>query len=187
MAVYTELGPDGLTELTNVDDGIVAKRSEMLAAAGHATRRHGPAVAEAQLEARAMRQLDPITRTTTDWEKGTRHRANRHATAFTSRAALVFAEAVVWNSAERAAAFANADRKPVGAQEWKSVWINVPARRVFGDDFREHVHGRTRVGSVANPQGTQPTVFGDDALVKVLYRREPAGHDWLPYTCYIEP
>lgn len=185
-AVYTELGADGLVELTNLDDGIVALRAEMLAAAGHAMRRHGPSVTVAQLEARATRGRDPITGTRTDWETGNQHGSSRHATAFTSREALVFAEAVAWNSPQRAAACAQADTLPIDDEERNHASVSLPARQVFGDDFRRHVHGRTRLGSIKNPQGSQPTVFADSATVTVLYRRERGGA-WLPYTCYVNP
>lgn len=187
MGIYTELGPDGLIELTNMDDGIVGLRMKLMAGAGHATRRHGPDVTVAQLEARAMHKEDPITGTTTDWETGAEHKSSQHATAFTSREALVFAEAVSFGSREVQEARAYSDSLPDGHRFRNLAKAQLPASRVFGTGFRHHVHGRSRTGRAINPTGCVPTQFSNDATIVMMYKRQSPQHEWLPYTCYIKP
>jgi len=177
--VYPEQGPKGLHDLTMRDDGIVALRSGWMDAGGHARRRHGGGVTEEQLGERAEEGKDPANGSGVDWETGREHSRVRHATAFVSDTDLVFAEAAVWNSREGRAAIAEAE-----ALGEDRVDVKLKAAGVFGPDFRRHVHGRTRVGSSANPQGSVPTMFGDDTRIVVVYRRYDADSPWRAYTCY---
>ncbi|HEY1175526.1 MAG TPA: hypothetical protein VGF17_05165, partial [Phytomonospora sp.] len=177
--VYPEQGPKGLHDLTMRDDGIVALRSGWLDAGGHARRRHGGNVSQGQLGDRATAGKDPANGSGVDWETGRPHSPVRNATAFTSDAALVFAEAAAWNSAEGRAAIAEADATGAARAE-----VLLPAADVFGPDFRAHVHGRTRIGSRSSPQGVAPTEFPDDTRIVAVYRRDAVDAPWVAYTCY---
>lgn len=177
--VYPEQGPKGLHDLTMRDDGIVALRSGWMDAGGHARRRHGGGVTEEQLKERAEEGKDPANGSGMDWETGRPHTPVRNATAFTSDASLVFAEAAVWNSREGRAAIAEAEAAGLPRAE-----VIVRAADVFGPDFRRHVHGRTRIGSARNPQGVASTVFTDDTRIVTVYRRDDANSPWAAYTCY---
>lgn len=179
--VFPEQGPKGLLDLTTRDDGIVAVRSRWMDAGGHARLRHGGVVTEQQLKDRAMYGKDPVNGSTTDWETGRPHRPPRHATAFTSDAAMVFAEARAWDSKDGRAARADAE-----AGGHVMARVEQPAKEVFGPDFRTHIRGQTRVGSPRNPQGAVDTQFSDETRIVTLYLRADTNSPWMAYTNYPE-
>ena len=114
----------------------------------------------------------------TDWEHGDNHPPTRHATAFSSDAAAVYAEMAVWDYPAGRQTRADADAGGGLAFE-----VSVAAKEVFGQSFRDHVRGWTRVGSQSNPAGVQPTEFPDDTVIVALYRHESVQDEWRAYTC----
>ena len=182
--VYTEQGPDGLQDLLARDDGIIALRLKWMDAGGHAHLRHGGHITDTQLQHRVLHGHDPITTTTTDWEHGKRHKYGRHATAFTSNAALVFAEMYIWNSPQGQQAKAKAE-DPKNPQSWFTV--EIPAVDIFGPKFRDHLRGWSLVGTKNNPISAVPTNFGNNTVIKAVYFRRPSKNEWQLYTCYPDP
>jgi len=182
--VYTEQGPDGLQDLLARDDGIIALRLKWMDAGGHAHLRHGEHITDTQLQHRALYGHDPITTTTTDWEHGKRHKCGRHATAFTSNAALVFAEMYIWNSPQGQQARAAADNPH---KQEKAFSVEIPATDIFGPTFRSYIRGWTRTGTQKAPISVTPTNFGDNTVIKAFYFRDSPSSEWKLYTCYPDP
>ncbi|MGH3712824.1 MAG: hypothetical protein ACRDT4_05100 [Micromonosporaceae bacterium] len=184
--VFTEVGPEGLRDLLDRDDGMIAMRSRWLDAGGHARLRHGGAVTEERLKRRALDGEDPVSGTTMDWEHGGNHRLPRHATAFASDADAVYAEMAIWdNPAGRAARLAS-DQATAPLDQVRYT-VRVPATDVFGPGFRDHIRGCTRLGSPNNPQGTTPTVFPDDTVIVAVYQRDSPTSPWRAWTLYPKP
>jgi hypothetical protein len=177
--VYTEQGgPTGLADLRDRDDGIIAARADWLRRGGHAVDRHGGHVTDQQLQDRAWHNHDPLTGNTSDWEHVGEHHCGREATAFTSDAALMYAEMRVHDRPEVQARLR--EEEQAGGVEFK---VAVPAASVLGSNFRDHLRGYSRVGSVKHPTGATATHFPHNTQIAVMYRRAPAG-DWVAYTCY---
>lgn len=178
--VFTEQGgPAGFADFVARGGALLAFQLQWLLAAGHVLDRHGPALTDHQLRARARNGIDPITGTRTDWERGSKHKYGRHATAFTSAQSLAYAEMRVHDSR------ANQERRNTAdADDELQYQIAVPAEWVFGADFRTHLRGWGRVGSKEHPQGTQPTIFPDSTHILVVYARSDTASEWVAYTCY---
>ncbi|GLZ80301.1 hypothetical protein Afil01_51080 [Actinorhabdospora filicis] len=179
MRVFVEQGEDGMADLLDRDDGIVGERLRYLEAGGHAVGRHGGQVTGEQLQARASEGLDPMNGSTTDWYHGLEHNMPRHATAFTSNAALVFAEAAAAHSR-----VARAERAAADAERLDYIYVILPAREVFGDRFARHMHGYTRKGGPTRPAPTERTVFGESTKIVTHYKREAPGEPWVPVSCF---
>jgi len=182
--VYTEQGPDGLQDLLARDDGIIALRLKWMDAGGHAHLRHGEHITDTQLQHRALYGHDPITTTTTDWEHGKRHKYGRHATAFTSNAALVFAEMYIWNSQDCQQKRQNAENSHPPQERFV---IRLPAVEVLGPNFRNYIRGWTRTGTRKNPGPIVPTHFPDDTKIVASYQRTSSANEWHLITCYPDP
>ncbi len=180
--VFTEQGPAGLADLRKRDNGLVALRLGWLDAGGHARLRHGADVSERRLQERVMYGRDPITGTTTDWEHGGGHRVGRHATAFTDNTALVFAEMRIWDNPE-----CRAKRERAEANNDDRFTVRLPAASVLGPQFRDYIHGWSRVGDRKHPLGAAPTTFPDDTELVAIYRRDAPNEQWRLYRCYPTP
>lgn len=159
---------------------LVGFRYDWVDAGGHAGQRHNYVVAgESKQKDRCMNGIDPITGNTTDWETGKSHKYSKKASAFVSQASLVFAEAKVFTSPEGISARQTADQ----FGEYRMV-INVPAKRIFGATFRDHIVGWERVGTKRNPTGTTPATFADDTMIRAVYHRHPAKGQWYLHTMF---
>lgn len=179
MRVFVEQGEHGMADLLDRDDGIIAERLRYLDAGGHGVGRHGEKVTDEQLRARAKDGLDPMNGTTLDWHHGREHKHPRHATAFTSDAALVYAEAAVAHSRAVREAKVEADED---GREY--IYVTLPAREIFGADFARHMRGFTRVGGTKRPAGVRPTVFGDTTVIVAQYHRADPAQPWVPFSCF---
>ena len=153
-------------------------------AGGHAHLRHGEHITDTQLQHRALYGHDPITTTTTDWEHGGNHGYGKHATAFTSNAALVFAEMYIWNSPQGQQAKTVAEAAGPGRRDFH---IEVKASEIFGPNFRNYIRGWSRTGTKKNPGPPTPTTFGPDSTIFAIYRRSSPQGEWQLYTCYPRP
>lgn len=180
--VFSEFGPEGFKDLLDRDDGMVALRSRWLDAGGHARLRHGGTVTDDRLKERVLRGRDPVNAAPTDWELGRNHPTPRHATAFTSDTAAVYAEMTAWD--HPASRQARADAEASGQIKFA---VAVPTKDAFGQNYSEHMRGWTRVGSVGNPQGVVATSFGDSAEIFAIYQRESPNDEWRATTCYPRP
>jgi hypothetical protein len=152
-------------------------RQAWIRCGGHALDRHGGQVTDQQLKDRAQHGKDPMTGDRTDWQSGRLHRYSQHATAFTSDSALVYAEMRIYDSRQ-----AQAKRQSIDPQR-NQYTVRVPAAQVLGPEFRDHIHGWSRVGTANNPTGVVPTSFPDNTEFVATYKRSPAG-SWRLYTCF---
>lgn len=180
--VFTTQREAGLADLLELNDGIIALRLAYLRAAGHMIGRHDADVTDQQLKDRAFYGRDPMTGTDRDWESGRAHKYSKHATAFVTNEAMVFAEMRIHDSR------ANKDKRESAVERGRTSYqVDLPAIDVFGADFRQHIRGWTRVGSVQHPQSAVPTSFPDDTFIKVVYVRDSrSSEEWIPYTCYVD-
>lgn len=161
---------------------LVNFRYDWLDAAGHAGLRHNAVVAtDAKQKDRCMNGHDPITGSTIDWEHGMPHAYGKKATAFVSEAALVFAEAKLFTSPA-----AKAERELAEKAGKLTMRIKVPARDIFGADFRDHLTGFQREGSKKNPTGVTKIDFPEDTYVRAFYSRRSDQDQWQPYTLFPE-
>lgn len=165
----------GYTSPNCLPPGLVAERCFWMDQGGHPVLRHAE-IPHSTLINRVLSGRDPISDSTTDWETGNTHKYGRDATTFTSRAALIFAEARIWESAE-----ATASRNAAGP-DGLSFKVRVAASDVLGEDFRRHVAGWTLVGTKTNPAGAAPIDFPADTSIIAVYRNSDTG--WNLYTMY---
>lgn len=156
-------------EALAISEEEIRNTAERLKAKGHAHSRHGPEVTEGQLNDRAMHKVDPITQTKEDGvHAGTDHRSAKHATQFTSERSQVQAVKAVESSSEYANALGAAMRN--GLDHFTIE--NVSLESVLGPNYKEHVRGRTRTGSAANPLGSRPTNLTDGKIF-AQYKKDP--------------
>jgi hypothetical protein len=154
---------------------------------GHGPQRHGPQITEQQLDDRAMHKIDPVTGTTDDaynkFSDGTPrpHKAGRHATHITSNESFVRGEIAIRNSQKFKEAIANANANGLEYTEP----IDVPLEQIYGSGYRNHVSGKSRIGSANNSAGTTVTDF-TDGMMKAFYRKTPDGR-WVLHTMYPNP
>jgi hypothetical protein len=170
----------GYTSPDCLPKALVDERSFWMDQGGHAILRHAE-IPDSALMERALLGKDPITGTKVDWDTGREHSVSRHATTFTSRAALVFAEAKAWDRDD-----ARAERADATAQGRVRCAVTVPAAEIFGSN-RQPFKGWTRLGSAKNPRGVEPTTLDERATIRFVYAREPGSNNWVPYSIYPEP
>jgi len=166
----------GYTGPNCLPQGLVDERSFWMDQAGHATLRHAE-VPDSTLMRRALLGWDPITGT--DRETGREHRYGRDATTFTSRAALVFAEAQVWLSDR-----CQRRQSELRDSSVRKLAVFLPAADIFGPDFTEHIRGWSRRGSKNQPAGCDPIAFPEDTQILAVYKRANKNAPWLPYTVF---
>jgi hypothetical protein len=161
--------------------GLVQERCFWMDQSGHPVLRHAE-IPDSALISRVLSGHDPITGTTTDWETGKSHKPPRHATTFTSRAALVFAEGRIWNSHEFHDALniseANGDLR---------CDIRFRAGDAFPDGVSAHLRGWTRSGPINHPRGVTRADWGPDSIIIAVYRRVSPSHPWTVHTMYPKP
>lgn len=186
--VFTEQGPAGLADLLARGTGLLARHAAWLRAGGHTLDRHGGSVTDAQLTARVRHHIDPMTGTTFDWERGeSRHRCGRYATAFGTDEAASFAEMRVHDHPANSAALAEVARADAAGQPQNRYQVEVAAKDVFGDDFRQHLRGWSRIGSRTGPGDPVRTVFTADSTIVVRYERPDPSGQWRAITCFPNP
>jgi hypothetical protein len=157
--------------------------TESLKEKGHSHDRHGPEVTEGQLSDRAMHGIDPITQTREDGERSRNdHNYSRHATQFTSERAMTQAVKSVENSAEYTDELNKAEKEGKDRFTVK----NVSLESALGPNYQEHVRGRTRTGSAANPSGSRPTNLTDGNFI-AQYKRDPATGKFYLNTIFANP
>lgn len=163
---------------------LVDLRYDWIDAGGHAGLRHDLGVATAdKQEDRCMNGVDPASGTTTDWEHGGTHRCGRDASAFVSKASLVFAEGAVFGSEQGRDARVEAESRELTAYS-----VEVDASTIFGADFSRHISGWSRVGSRKSPVGANSIVFPDTTRIVAHYSRRSSDDDWYLYSMYpIQP
>lgn len=160
---------------------------DKMAQNGHAVQRHGEAITQQQLTDRAVRGFDPVTGTTDDaYNKkadGTpkEHLAGRHATKFSSKAAMVKAEETIRASQAFKDKLDEANR--LGATTLAVT--DTKLQDALGADYKSKVTGVTRLGSKNNPTGSQATDF-TDGTIRAVYRKDASGN-WNVHTMFPEP
>lgn len=153
-------------------DAVIRAEYDRLALEGHAVGRHGPRLTEQALDNRSMYGIDPMT--------GQVAPAGRTASQFTSSDALVRAEAAVRASNGFALGQSNAQ-----ANGLRRFEVNLGLEAALGAGYLGDVFGKTRLGSLSNPLGTQNTDFTDGTLT-ARYRLTSNG-DWQLTTIFPEP
>jgi hypothetical protein len=158
-----------------------------LAKNGHAVQRHGEAITPKQLEDRAVKGFDPVTGSTDDaYNKKAdgspaEHRAGRHATKFASKEAMVKAAEAVKKNPEYKTELEAAEK----AGETRFSVETTKLEDALGKDYKKQVSGVSRIGSVKNPTGSQPTDF-TGGTVTAVYEKDAKGN-WNTLTMYPNP
>lgn len=156
---------------------------------GHAPVRHGgpTRVSDIQLEDRAVRGIDPASGTQYDAFNTNKdgspvlHKVGKNATAFTTDEALLKADKAARSSKQF-------EQNITTAKTNGDMFVDpveLPLDEVFGDDYKSHVRGITRLGSKKNPTGHTQTDF-TDGTVKAIYRVDQNGNIKL-HTLYPNP
>ncbi len=166
----------------------VAKQMDELAAQGHGPQRHGSHITERQLDDRAMYSIDPVTGTRFDAylknNDGTPklHKPTKHATKVLSDEAYVEAESFMCNNQAYKDAVAQADKLGDNRVVIEDI---IRLEDVFGTDYKQHVFGKTRMGSLKHPTGSVDTDLTDGTMTAV-YIKDASGK-WNLRTMYPEP
>lgn len=132
---------------------------------GYADRHVLTDAGEAAQLARLLHGRDPLTGSPIDWRTGKSHTRSSEATVFTSHAAIVWAEAMLWSSPEAQNARARAHEK-----DEIMYGQPIPAQRIFGPDFREYIQG-WRLKEQKNGHVVVPLEFPDDTVICGAYIR----------------
>lgn len=164
----------------------ITEQIERLVAEGHGPQRHGAQITEQQLEDRATKGFDPVTGTIDDAFKrnadGTpmTHRFGKDATKITSYEAYVEAETYIRNSKKFSDAVAKADATGEGTIVIKEVHLE----EIFGANYKDHVFGQTRLGSVNTLIGVVDTDLTDGTM-RAVYIKDATGN-WKLETMFPE-
>lgn len=142
---------------------------------GHGPQRHEGQLSDEQLADRAMHGKDPMTGTTSDGVHGGEHRYSKNATSVVSPKDYIEGESFLRNSPAFTTAPVSNGRKKV----------QIPLEEIYGSDYKSAVRGKTRVGSKANPTGSQDTDFTDGALVAIYQQADDGA--WHLLTMYPDP
>jgi hypothetical protein len=179
---YTETANFAATYRQLVDPGYmpgwVQARIAALETQGHGLERHGWQLTVQQLEDRVLRGIDPVTGTTIDAYTGRPHVAPRQATRMNTPEDYIRAEEYIRSSPEFRNETANRPLDPF-------VKLSVGLEDIYGPRYRDHVFGRTRIGSKKHPTGVVDTDFTDGMMI-ALYGRD-AGGGWVLHTLFPEP
>jgi len=170
-------------EALALSDNEINTTSDRLKTKGHAHDRHGPEVTEGQLSDRAMHKVDPITQTKEDgvWS-GDDHNSAKHATQFTSERSMTQAVKAIEDCPEYRSKLAEAER--LGRDRFNVEGVSLES--ALGPNYKEHVRGRTRVGSATNPTGNRPTNLTDGKLF-TQYKKEPVTGKFYINTMFATP
>jgi hypothetical protein len=109
------------------------------------------------------------------------HKTGKHATQITSEASYVKAEGYVRNTNEFKANAKVAD----SMGEDRLVMDGVSLENIYGASYKNHVFGKTRVGSAKNPTGSIDTDFTNGTITAV-YKKDTSGQ-WNLLTLYPNP
>lgn len=167
--------------LRGVQDAALQDQFDALASNGHAVGRHGPRVTETALDNRAMFKVDPMSGTTTDFYTGLPHQASKNATQFTSREAMVDAEAFARNSPD----FTTAMNDALAQGDNRFAVKGLSLQDALGPDYLSSVFGKSRLGTAASPTGASVIDF-TGGTYRSVFKLGPSG-SWDLYTMFPEP
>ena len=107
--------------------------------------------------------------------------SGKHATKITSEEAFVQADDYVRSTDTFRTTIA--EKEEVG-ETW-AVVDDISLETIYGSDYKQHVLGKSRVGSKKNPAGIADTDFTDGSITSV-YKKDAAGQ-WALHTMYPNP